>query len=155
VVFRLWPAGLKRLGALAAAAAPYPHRFFIGLAAISAIGYVPLALIFNPWDWVQLGPFGIQESRPLHYAIYFFAGVAIGATPLDRGLLSPDGKLAQHWRAWLAAAIAAFFLWIGLTALTMDQNAPASLGILARPPVSPPWRCSYDLPPGASRSPRV
>jgi surface polysaccharide O-acyltransferase-like enzyme len=129
LVFRLWPAGLKRLGDVAAAAAPYPGRFFLGLAAISAIGYVPLALIFNPWDWVQIGPFGIQESRPLHYAIYFFAGVAIGTTALDRGLLSPDGKLAQHWRAWLAAAIAAFFLWIGLTALTMDQNAPAPFAV--------------------------
>jgi hypothetical protein len=127
VVFRLWPAGLKRLGALAAAAASHPRRFFIGLAAVSAVGYVPLALGFNPWNWVQFGPFSIQESRPLHYLIYFFAGVAIGTTPLDRGLLSPDGKLAQHWRVWIAAAIAAFFLWIGLTALTMNPNAPASL----------------------------
>lgn len=126
VIFRLWPAGLKRLGDMAAAAGSHPRRFFIGLAVISAIGYVPLALAFNPWDWMQIGPFGIQESRPLHYAIYFFAGVAIGMTPLDRGLLSPDGRLAQHWRAWLVAAIVAFFLWIGLTALTMDQTAPVS-----------------------------
>lgn len=141
-VFRVWPSGLERLGALVAAAAPSPRRLWAALAAASAIGYVPLALMFNPWDWVQVGPFGVQESRPLHYAVYFFAGVAIGMTPLDRGVLSPDGKLAQQWRAWLAVTLATFFLWIGLTALTMDQSAPAPLPVQFAAAVSFPIACA-------------
>jgi peptidoglycan/LPS O-acetylase OafA/YrhL len=123
--YRISPAGLKGLGALAAAAGQHPLRFYGGLAACSAIAFVPLALIFNPWDWVQIGPFGVQQSRPLHYLVVFFAGVAIGANPLDRGLLSADGMLARRWRAWLLGALATFFIWIGLTSQTMDEAVPA------------------------------
>ena len=64
---------------------------------LSALAYVPLALIYSPWDWKSYGPFSFQLSRPLHYLVYFFAGCAVGAYGLDRGLLASDGALARHW----------------------------------------------------------
>lgn len=98
-----------------------PLIFIIGLVALSMLAYVPLAMIFNPWDWTTIGPFSVQLSRPLHYLVYFFAGFAIGSRGADRGLLRPEGPLAQHWLAWLAAAIAGFAAWGGLTSLTMPD----------------------------------
>ncbi len=96
-----------------------PALFTVCLMAASAVAYIPLALIFTPWDWWQVGPFAIQYSRPLHYAVYFFAGVAIGAYGIDRGLLAKDGWLYRHWAAWLGAAVAMFALWLGMTALAV------------------------------------
>jgi hypothetical protein len=106
-----------------------PERFALGLVAASALAYVPLALAFTPWEWSQYEPFGIQLSRPLHYAVYFFAGVGVGAHGLDRGLTAPDGTLVRHWPRWLAAGAAAFLLWMGFTALTMEGDAPLVLDV--------------------------
>ncbi len=101
-----------------------PLAFVTGLIALSMLAYVPLAMAFTPWDWSSLGPFSLQLSRPLHYAVYFFAAWAIGSYGIDRGLLRSDGPLARHWLAWLAAAVAAMALWGGLTSLTLpDWNA--------------------------------
>jgi surface polysaccharide O-acyltransferase-like enzyme len=57
----------------------------------------------------------------LHYAVYFFAGFALGGCGFERGMLTCDGALARHWLAWLAAALATFGVWGGLTALTMPD----------------------------------
>jgi surface polysaccharide O-acyltransferase-like enzyme len=92
------------------------------LIVVSMIAYVPLALLFTPWDWSSLGPFSLQLSRPLHYLVYFFMGYAIGANP--RELLRSELPLARQWLGWLAAAIALMSLWGGLTSLTLpDWNA--------------------------------
>lgn len=130
-VHRLAPGAIEKLGFLAWGLGKHPVRFFIALAATSAVAYLPLALIYNPWDWAQFGPFGIQQSRPLHYLVYFFAGVAIGAAGLERGLLAPDGPLAQRWRSWLLFSLALFALWMALTAQTMDESAVIPPGLSA------------------------
>lgn len=153
----MWPAGpqwflwqIFLLGALAAALhafAPHwlraastrvariadrPLPFFIGLAAVSALAYVPLAMAFTPWEWTFLGPFSFQLSRPLHYVVYFFAGFAIGSYRPEHSLLRPDGPLARHWPAWLAAAVVSMAVWGGLTSLTLpDWWASAALPRLA------------------------
>ena len=101
----------------------HPIRFFAALVAVSALAYVPLALIYSPWDWTSYGPFSFQLSRPLHYLVYFFAGFAVGAYGLDRGLLASDGALARHWAAWLAASVAGFVLWALPTSLMVDVDA--------------------------------
>src|SRR6266566_4107023 len=90
-----------------------------------------LALVFGPWAWMQPGPFSFQLSRPLHYALYFFAGVAIGACGIERGLIAPGGALARRWAWWLLAAPLLFAAWLGLTAATMDHPEAASLALLA------------------------
>jgi hypothetical protein len=115
---------LKRIGE---AVADRPMAFFVGLTALSALAYVPLAMIFSPWSWKSWGPFAFELSRPLHYLVYFFAGFAIGAAGLDRGVLHRDGALARYWPAWLVAAIISMCAWGGLTSLTLSGWATSPL----------------------------
>jgi peptidoglycan/LPS O-acetylase OafA/YrhL len=101
-----------------------PLLFFAGLTSLSALAYVPLAMIFTPWEWTFFGPLSFQLSRPLHYLLYFSAGLAIGSYGCDRSVFRIDGSLARHWPTWVTAAFACFAVWGGLTALTMpDWNA--------------------------------
>ncbi|CCE10165.1 conserved membrane hypothetical protein [Bradyrhizobium sp. STM 3843] len=102
-----------------------PLPFLIALLSASALAYVPPALIFNPWDWFQLGPFSFQYCRPLHYLVYFFAGICIGAPGLGRGLLAPDGWLVHRWVAVGAAACVAFLIWLGMVGLAMTSDGAA------------------------------
>lgn len=103
-----------------------PLVFFATLTGLSALAYVPLAMTFTPWDWTGLGPLALQYSRPLHYLVYFFAGVAIGGYGCDRSVLRTDGPIARHWLAWLAAAVICMSAWGALTSLTLpDWNASA------------------------------
>ena len=129
---RFAPAWSENLGRLAASARAHPIRFFAALVSLSALAYVPLALIHSPWLWANAGPFSVQLSRPLHYVVYFFAGFAVGAYGLDRGLLAGDGALARNWAVWLAASIAGFVLWALPTSLMLDgQTAPLPVQIAA------------------------
>jgi glucans biosynthesis protein C len=125
---RLAPGWKTLLGKMSSLGA-HPIRFFAGLVTASALAYVPLAIAFTPWQWLQLGPFGLQLSRPLHYAVYFFAGLGIGIYGTESGLLASDGLLARRWTVWLAAALAAFLLWIAPTALVFDFRDAAPLGL--------------------------
>ena len=73
----------------------------------------------------------MQWCRPLLYGVYFFAGVGIGAAGIDVGLVAADGALGRRWKLWLAVAIASLFLWMGVTALTMNGPAPVVIEIAA------------------------
>jgi glucans biosynthesis protein C len=126
-LYWLAPQAIEMLGRWSAQAATCFGRYFVGLIAVSALAYVPLAVAFTPWAWADSGFLAVQFCRPLLYAVYFFAGVGIGAAGIDRGLVSVDGILARYWARWLAASLASLFLWMGLTSLTM--NGPAPLGI--------------------------
>jgi len=127
-VCTVYPRLIDRMAALGAWAGRRPLHFVALLIAASTLAYVPLALEFSPLKWNVIGPFSLQLSRPAHYIVYFTAGFAVGAHGLDRGLLSCDGPLARRWSAWLAAAIASFFVWAGLTSLTFpDWNAAPAL----------------------------
>ena len=61
------------------------------------------------------------------YLVYFFAGFAVGARGLDRGLLACDGILARRWAAWLAVAVTGFVLWAVPTSATLADWDSASL----------------------------
>ena len=124
----LAPNAIKALGRRSAVADAHCGWYFAALLAASALAYVPLAIVFTPWAWADSGIFMVQFCRPLHYAVYFFAGVGIGVNGIERGLVSVDGILARHWARWLAAALASLLLWMGLTGLTM--NGGGSLGIM-------------------------
>jgi peptidoglycan/LPS O-acetylase OafA/YrhL len=117
---RFVPGWSESLGRLAASARAHPIRFFVALAAVSALAYMPLALAYSPWEWTNYGPFSFQLSRPLHYLVYFFAGCAVGAHGLDRGLLASDGALARNWASWFAASVVGFVLWALPTSLMID-----------------------------------
>jgi len=123
-VYRQWG---ERLAVAAAGTRTDPARFIAILVAASALAYVPLALAFTPWEWYQAGPFAFQWSRPLHYAVYFFAGAALGAHGLERGLLAPDGALVRHWPRALAGALAGLALWMAPTAVIMAGPQPGPL----------------------------
>jgi glucan biosynthesis protein C len=112
---------------VSAYARQYPARFLAGFMLASVLAYVPLALIFGPTEWFHRGPFAFQLSRPLHYVLYFFAGAAIGACGIERGLLAADGPLARHWARWLAAAIGSFVLWIAVMSQIVADPTGAPL----------------------------
>lgn len=126
-LYALVPRYVVWLRRLAAGAGTRPVAFFALLVAVTAAGYAPLALQFSPWRWDAIGPFSLQQSRPLVYLVYFFAGFAVGAHGIDRGLLAPDGALARNWWAWLAAAVLGFAFWAGFTSLTMPHWTQASM----------------------------
>lgn len=128
---RIAPNALKTLGRWSAAAGQRPGLYFAILVAVSALAYVPLALAFTPWAWTDTGFVAVQLSRPLVYAVYFFAGVGIGANGIDRGLVAADGALARRWVPWLAAALVSLVLWMGLTYLTMDDAASIGIEVAA------------------------
>jgi peptidoglycan/LPS O-acetylase OafA/YrhL len=107
----------------------HPGRFLAGMLLASAIAYIPLELAFGASAWFQRGPFSFQLSRPLHYAVCFFAGAAIGACGIERGLLALDGPLPRRWKLWLAAALASFALWLVLTALVRSEIGAVPLGL--------------------------
>ncbi len=125
------PNALKAFGRWSAALGQCPGRYFAALAAASAVAYVPLALAFTPWAWSDSGLLAVQFSRPLLYAVYFFAGLGIGVEGIDRGLTAADGRLARRWGLWLAAALGSLFLWMGLTSLTMNGPVPIGIDIAA------------------------
>jgi surface polysaccharide O-acyltransferase-like enzyme len=104
---------------LAADARRRPQRFLFALALAATLGYLPLTLIYGPFDWFEHGLFSFQISRPLLYGVYFFAGAAVGATDLGEGLLAPDGALAEHWRRLGVVSPLMLFLWMGLTGVTL------------------------------------
>jgi glucan biosynthesis protein C len=118
-----------RLGRMAGIAETRPVRYLAGLLAASAIAYVPLAFAFGSETWTEVGPFSFQLSRPLHYAVYFFAGAGLGAFGIERGLLGPEGALVKHWRMWLGLAVGTFALWLGVTALTVEAQRRISAGL--------------------------
>jgi peptidoglycan/LPS O-acetylase OafA/YrhL len=104
----------ERLGRLTVSANTRPFAVFATLLAVSAAAYVPLVLIFGATQWLQVGPFAIQASRILHYAVYFIAGIGVGAVGLNASLLAPDGMLQQHWRRWAIASPIVFLLTTAL-----------------------------------------
>jgi surface polysaccharide O-acyltransferase-like enzyme len=121
-----WGEWLARLSSVSAIR---PGRYFVALLVISAAAYVPLALAFTPEAWSQFGPFSFQLSRPLHYAVYFFAGAGLGALGIERGVFATDGVLTRHWRLWLALALGSFALWLAMTALVVKTPGTASIAL--------------------------
>ncbi len=107
-LFALAPNFAEILGGLASNAREHPVRFFLLLVAASAAAYVPLSLVFDRANWTSIGPFQFQTVRLFHYAVYFLAGIGVGAYGIERGLLAPDGKLARHWGRWTLWMVFAF-----------------------------------------------
>src|SRR5436190_935410 len=116
-LYRIAPGALRELGRLSATAAGKPALCFMFLIGASALVYVPVALLFKVWDWVQFGPFALQPTFALLYCVYFFTGVGIGMNGIDCGLLAQDGPLRRRWPLWVAGAFAGFLVWLIPTGL--------------------------------------
>lgn len=109
LLYGIAPAVFRGLGRLASNGENAPARFVRGLVLLSAVAYVGMMLYLGGDKWLDYGPFAVQGSRIVHYALYFFAGIAVGSFGLTSGLLSPTGKLARRWWLWQALAWPAFF----------------------------------------------
>ena len=131
VLYAAAPATLDALAALAVGAHLRPRRFLLTLALAATLAYVPLALVFGPFDWLERGPFSFQLSRPLLYLVYFLAGASVGAAGLGGGLLAPDGALARNWRRLAVLSPLMLFVWMGLTGVTMTYPDFAPLPMRA------------------------
>jgi peptidoglycan/LPS O-acetylase OafA/YrhL len=98
-----------------------PAASFAILVVASAAAYIPMVIAFGPLEWTTIGPFSVQTSRVLHYAVYFVAGVLIGASGAEHGLLAPNGRLAQRWLLWAGAALVFFVVALGIVTVAMTQ----------------------------------
>jgi hypothetical protein len=114
------------IGRLVSNAHDHPVRFFVLLAGASAVAYTPMVMIFGPMAWTSVGPFQFQTARLFHYAVYFLIGIGVGAYGIDRGLLAPDGTLAQHWGRWTIWALVAFALSVVLFVIAISKGKGAS-----------------------------
>jgi hypothetical protein len=126
-LFVLFPRMNELVMHLSLYARAQPWKFGAGVLAASAAAYVPLALLFGPLPWGQVGPFSIQLCRPGQYAVYFFTGVVIGASGLETKLIGSHGWPARHWRGAVMAAIAGFGLWLLASAQAMMNPAASPL----------------------------
>jgi hypothetical protein len=113
VIYRIAPGFGNALGRSCASGDRRPATIFLGLVIGSAAAYLTMAFVFDPMRWIGAGPFFFQVSRILHYAIYFFAGIGVGACGLERGLLAREGRLGRRWPIWILASVIFFVLAIG------------------------------------------
>lgn len=130
MLYRTAPAILAPINRLSKWAHVRPSYFFVPLVLASCAAYVPLLMAFPESRWFEIGPFAVQATRPLLYAVYFFAGAGIGAANMERGLLAERGPLVRQWAAWCVAALGAFCAVVLVTALRhalwpVPANPPA------------------------------
>lgn len=104
-----------------------PWVFFGLWVAASALVYLPMAQLFDPMTWAELGPFAVQTSRVLLYALYFVLGIALGAHGVDAGLLSPTGRLARQWVAWQGMATVCLIVMLVCVVSTFVQLEKGTL----------------------------
>jgi hypothetical protein len=127
------PGAVEGLARLASGARRRPGLFLSALGAAAGLAYVPITLAYGPFGWVETALFSFQQSRPLLYGVYLFAGVAVGAAGLGEGLLAPDGGLAAGWKRLAVASPSMLFLWMGLTgvALNLPDFAPVLMRLFS------------------------
>jgi len=129
-VFALRPGWAASLGRRTSSLTARPVVCFAGLVAVTAVAYLPLLSVVNSGHWTAFGPFSLQTSRLILYAVYFFGGIVLGAQGLDRGLLAPNGRLARLWPVWVAAALASYILTLqaGKFAFSFGASAVVRMG---------------------------
>jgi peptidoglycan/LPS O-acetylase OafA/YrhL len=132
LLFVVAPRWGETLGRMISGAAARPITFFLLLAAISAITYIPMALAFTPLEWWAFGPFTFQTSRIFHYLAYFLIAVGIGALGYDRGLLAAGGRLARRWSLWVSAALVFFGFACVVTIIGATSHATSQGWATAR-----------------------
>ena len=91
-----------------------PLSFFAALLGVSLVAYLAMSLVYDPVQWIGVGPFVAQANRILLYLTYFLAGTAVGAYRLERSLLKSGGPLAKRWWGWLIAGVLSFVVLLAL-----------------------------------------
>jgi hypothetical protein len=129
---RFAPALMKSIGRRARIGLQRPVVLFAILIVVSAMFYLPLRVAFGADSWASVGPIALQSSRALHYLVYFLAGVAVGASEIELGLLAPQGRLARHWSSWTLAALALFAAYVAAIVALGPSRATIGLAPLGR-----------------------
>lgn len=90
-----------------------PFVFWLMLAVVSIVVYVPALLYFGGSRWFEFGPFSVQASRILLYFAYFFVGASVGAANFDLGILSAEGQLPKSRWLWVIVTLIPYCLmWV-------------------------------------------
>lgn len=127
VVFLAAPRWGWRLGAFIGDGAAKPLRVFVIVVAVSAAAYVPIAVLFGPYDWWRVGPFWVQKCRVLQYGVYFFLGAGVGAFGLNQGLAAKDGMLARRWPLWVIAMVVVFLVVANAELTTVKRHVDVTV----------------------------
>ena len=135
-VHRVAPHLLARLNRVGSAASQNPAMFFASLMIVSAVAYLPLRVTFGADNWLKFGPFFFQTSRLLHYGVYFFAGVAVGAGDVAHRLFARDGRLAERWPVWLFATLAIFAIDVMMIVVILPMAVAGGVAPLVRDLIS-------------------
>ena len=135
-LYRFAPALIENIGRRTLSGLRHPVACFATVIFVSAVVYLPLRVAFGPDSWVTIGPFSLQSSRALHYLVYFLAGVAVGASDVELGLLARRGSLARHWASWTAAALGLFVAYLAVLVALRPGSAALALAPLARQLIS-------------------
>jgi Acyltransferase family len=133
---RFAPALIENVGRRALGGLRHPVACFAALIFVSGVVYLPLRVAFGPDSWVTVGPFSLQSSRALHYLVYFLAGVAVGASDIELGLLARRGGLARRWASWTVAALALFVANLAVLVALGPSSAALAVAPLARQLIS-------------------
>lgn len=131
LLFTLAPATGEALRRITSRISRSPVVFFAVLVVASAALYIPMAYSFGSLAWTAFGPFTFQTSRILHYFLYFFIAIGVGALGTHRGLLAPDGKLARRWLPWTTVALVVFVLNSGIAVAAVTAHAHSRAWALA------------------------
>jgi len=107
-------------------AAARPILLYLGVVAVSAITYIPMAIHFGADSWSDFGPFFFQTSRILHYLTYFLIAVGVGGVAMSSGLFARNGKLARRWPLWTNAMVLMYFA-LAAAFITMISGVGKSL----------------------------
>jgi surface polysaccharide O-acyltransferase-like enzyme len=125
-LYALMPNFGDAIGRFASNGREQPVRFFLLLVTASAAVFIPMLAIFGAMAWTSVGPFQFQTARLFHYAVYFLAGIGVGAYGIDRGLLAPDGILARHWLRWSIGMLVAFAVSVVFMLIVISKGAAMS-----------------------------
>lgn len=138
-VYLFAPRLIEAIAQLSLKSCQRPALFAAALIVASIIAYVPMLFEFGAVRWFNLGPFQVQASRVVLYGVCFFAGIGIGAAPIDQGLLAKTGALARQWVLWIIAAACAF----GLLAFLVNFRRMRLSNLPGAPPFW--WQSSYGV----------
>jgi hypothetical protein len=131
LLYKLSPNLLDPINRLSLYGRRRPAVFFLVMLAVTAAFYIPGRIHFGAGSWFEFGPFSVQHGRVMLYATYFFFGAGIGVQMMDRGLLSPEGRMAKVSWDWMLLALVPYCLMWGLIYIKRE--------ILGNPVHLPDW----------------
>ena len=127
-VHRAAPSLVRSLGRWSAAAENHFAQWFVALIAVSALAYIPLAVIFTPWAWSNSGLLAVQLCRPLACAAGSLFLIAVSLRFATRQSRILDSLSANAYALYLFHY--GFVVWLQYTLLTAALFAVVKAAIV-------------------------